>query len=171
MAMAAPAAPAHIAAPADTNGQPDPDPDTLTMDISVPLCESSGHNYCLGDGGGTQFLATHANATPVKFNYNHNTFTWGGVTYNVGTLNEPSQSPACLGFNGNGNITRQNCSTGTGIIWGAGLSNGHHVWINRLKTQQQNGVFVLAASDGLNSLLFTSLYPPGPTVFERWTSG
>lgn len=160
----------HTAALADTNGQPDPE--TIFPDITAqPLCKSSGNPYCLTDSGGTQFLSTHANATDIKWNGNGNTWTWGGVTYNTGTLNEPSLSPACLGFNGNGNITRQNCTTGTGIIWAAGLSGGHHVYIGRKKTQDQGVVFVLAGSDGLNSLLFLAQYPPGPGVYERWDIG
>lgn len=136
-----------------------------------PLCESSGNMFCAVDSSGTQFLGSHGSAEPVKFNANGNTFTFNGVTYNVGTLNEPGLSPACLGTNGNGNITRQNCTTGTGIIWLAATSNGHDVWGNR-KSIQDQGVFrALAASDSLNTVLFIADFPPANGVFERWDFG
>jgi hypothetical protein len=133
------------------------------------MCESSSPSLGIVDNSGTEFTGNNcADGIPIKFNANGNTFTWGGVTYRVGTLNEPSQSPACLGFNGFNNVTRQNCSTGQGIIWGHGLSNGHDVWINRKKTQDNGHITVLAGSGGPNSVIFVATYPPANGVFERW---
>lgn len=167
VAMAAPAVHASAMAFADTNGQPDPAPVTLDPDVALAMCESSAPSLGL-EAFGTQLLEHCADGTPVKFNANGNTFSWGGVTYRVGTLNQPSQSPACLGVNGINNVNSQNCSTGSGVIWGHGLSNGHDVWINRLKTQNNGVLTVLAGSASLGAPAFTATWPPASGVYERW---
>lgn len=137
-------------------------------DVALAMCESSAPSLCVEDVSGTEFLSSFSNATLIKFNPNGNTFTFGGVTYDTGTLNEPSQSPACLGINGINNINRQNCSTGSGIIWGEGFSNNHFVWISRLKTQENGVLTVFAGSGSSGTVAFTATYPPASGVFERW---
>src|SRR5580765_345370 len=102
--VAHPAAVSHQAVLADTNGQPDPAPITLDPDVALAMSVSSSPSLGIVDNSGTEFTGNDcASGTPIKFIANGNTFTWGGVTYRVGTLNEPGQSPACLGFNGFGN--------------------------------------------------------------------
>jgi hypothetical protein len=166
-----PAAVSHQAVLADTNGQPDPDPGTISPDIPLKMCQSSSPGLCAGDASGLIITGSRASAVPLKFNFNGNTYTVGGVTYNTGTLNMPSQSPACLGMNGIGNVTRQNCNTGTGIIWLAGLSNGHHVFGNRLAIQNRGGFQALASSGSGGQPFFVSGYPPANGVYERYDFG
>lgn len=165
---AVPAGPAVTAHPADfPDGYPDVDPDTIGTDIAQKMCQSSSPGLCMNISGGTVF-ASNSNSTPIKWKFNGNTFTTGGHTYNVGTLNAPSQSPACIGTNGFGNLVLANCTTGTGIIWAAGLSNGHHVFINRKGTQDRGVLTVFASNNGNGSVAFIAQWPPVSGVYERY---
>lgn len=135
--------------------------------ITGDLCESSSPNLCVFNSSGSQ--VTEVNGTSVTWNPNGNTFTFGGVTYNVGTLSEgPNSGNDCLAVNGFNNVVRGDCSTGAGIIWGLGASNGHDVWVNRLHTQNNGTLTVLAASGSVGAVVNVETWPPAPGVFERW---
>lgn len=138
---------------------------------SLPMCESSSPNLCVFSASGTQL--TEVNGTPINFHDNGNTWLWNGILYHIGTLNEPSVSPACIGVNNLNNLTNQNCNTGQGIIWGLGSSNGHTVWANRFETQQQQSTepYVFACSGSTGAVCFTALFPPASGVYERWDFG
>src|SRR5580765_5523672 len=147
-AQSAPATPVHVASVAQATDFADGDPDVVTIEPNItarPMCTVSGNQLCVKVDAGNQLDMAAQNAGPaenIKFNPNGNDFVWNGHHYHVGTLNMPGQSPACIGTNGI-NLNRQNCSTGSGIIWGHGSSNGHDVWINRAWTQGQNSLQVL----------------------------
>jgi hypothetical protein len=167
LAGAAPAVPAAHAVLADINGQPDPEGSISPDIIAKLLCQSSSPNNCLAANSG-QIISVSSGGTALKWHGNGNTYTTGGITYNTGTLNMPSQSPACLGVNGFGNVTLQNCTTGTGIIWLAGLSNGHHVYGNRYEIQQRGNFQALATSGSDGGVAFVASYPPANGVYERY---
>jgi hypothetical protein len=158
-ASAAPtASAAHAAHAVLADVIPDPDPVLIEPDITAtPMCLTSSPNYCAHWHDAQNFIwdgAAGGGPGPdwnIKFNRNGNTFTWNGHTYNVGTLNMPGHSPACLGVNngaGYPTIQLQNCSTGYGIIWGHGTSGGHDVWINRKDTQVISSLRVLISTAG-----------------------
>jgi hypothetical protein len=156
--------PAVHAQPADTpDGYPDETAGELYPDITArPMCLSSAPNWCahvhdsqgfIWDGSATGSGTSYN----VKFKPNGNQFCWNGHCYNVGTLNFPGESPACIGINqGAGYPVAQlaNCTTGGGIIWGHGHSGCqtnagcHDVWINRQDTQVIGSLRVLVSNAG-----------------------
>jgi hypothetical protein len=151
------ATPATPATPAATR---------ITPAVAEPMCESSSPGLCILSNSGQQITST--GSTPIKFNSIGSSFTINGVSYPAGTLNEPSISPACIGINGINNLVNSNCDTGFGTVWGSALSNGHHVFVSRPKSQACDCLIVFAASGSNGSVAFTSSFPPAAGVYERW---
>src|SRR5215831_5666217 len=104
--------------------------------VSALQCEVSSPNLCMFSNGGTQITEPNGTGTPMNWHPNGGTFLYQGQVYNIGTINEPSVSPACIGTASNGTrLTNQNCNTGTGIIWAEGFSGNDTVWLNRKAIQ------------------------------------
>lgn len=159
IALAGLAAPAALAAPAPH----------VHPALSGPLCESSSPFLCADDGGpggNGQWVTDHGEVS-VIWQPNGNTFTWAGVVYNVGTLAVANQG-VCIGGGGL-DMFDESCSTGAGTIWGKGSDgNGHTIWVNRLHTQNNGTLTVLAGTASVGAVVTVQTWPPASGVYERW---